>query len=154
MKIQCTDKKTFELTDGPEKLGQLTYDGWLSFKANATAGNDHYKITPKGIFSTSISVTQNDVEAANMQMNWKGHIVISFQRGPAFILKPTGTFGNKYVLEDPDQQKLMLLDPDFNWAKFSYNYTISYDEKPKDVLLVLLAAYAANYCVAVMSAGM
>jgi hypothetical protein len=152
MKIQCIDKKTFELTDSLEKLGHITYDGLFSFKANAIVGNDNYKITPIGIFNTTISVTKNGTEVANLKMNWKGHIIISFQNGQEFILKATGTFLNKYVLEDKDQQKLMLLNPDFNWAKFSYNYSISYDNKPQDILLVLLATYSANYCIAAMSA--
>ena len=125
MEIQCTDKRTFELTDGSEKLGQITYDSLFSFKANAIVGSDNYKITPEGIFSATISVTKNGTEVANLKMNWKGHIIISFQNGQEFILKATGTFLNKYVLEDRDQQKLMLLNPDFNWAKFSYNYSIS-----------------------------
>ena len=154
MKIQCTDKKTFELSDDSQKLGHITYDGLFSFKANAVVGNTHYKIIPKGIFSTIISVTKDDREVASLQMNWKGHIIISFQTGEEFILKATGTFHNKYVLEDRHQQKLILLDPDFNWSKFSYNYTLSYDNKPKDILLVLLTTYAANYYIGVMSAAM
>ena len=112
MKIHCTDKKTFELTDNSEKLGHITYDGLFSFKANATVGNDNYRITSIGIFGTTISVTKNGAEVANMKMNWKGNIIISFQNGQEFILKTTGTFLSKYVLEDKDQQKLMLFDPD------------------------------------------
>jgi hypothetical protein len=46
MKIQCTDKKTFELTDGSEKLGRITYEGLFSYKASAIVGNDNYKIRP------------------------------------------------------------------------------------------------------------
>ena len=151
MDIQCTDRKTFELTDGSEKLGHVTYDRLFSYKASATVGNDIYEITSIGIFNTTVSVIKNGVEIANMQMNWKGHIIVSFQNGEEFILKATGVFLNKYVLEDKDQQKIILLDPDFNWAKFSYNYSISYDNKPKDILLVLLAAYSANYYIAAIS---
>ncbi|HMF73183.1 MAG TPA: hypothetical protein VK616_17005 [Flavitalea sp.] len=151
MNIQCTDKKTIELTDSSEKLGHIAYDGLFSFKANAIVGNDNYKITPIGIFCTAISVTKNGAEVASMQMNWKGHIIISFQNGQEYILKATGTFLNKYVLEDKDQQKLMLLNPDVNWGKLGYNYSISYDNKPQDILLVLLATYSANYCIAAMS---
>ena len=153
MKIVCTDKKTFELTDDSEKLGQLSYVGFFSSKANAIVGNDTYKITPTGIFSTTISVTKDGTEVANLKMNWKGHIVISFQNGQEFILKATGTWLNKYVLEDKNQQKIILLDPGFNWAKFSYNYSISYDHKPQDILLVLLATYSANYHIAAMASA-
>jgi len=137
MKIYCTDKKTFELTDSSEKLGHLTYDSLFSFKANAIVGSDNYKMASLGIFGTIISVTKNGAEVANMKMNWKGNIIISFLSGPEFILKTTGTFLNKYVLEDKDHQKLMLFDPDFNWAKFNYNYSISYHNKPQDIALVL-----------------
>ena len=154
MKIQCTDKKTFELTDGIEKLGHITYDSLFSYKANAMVGNDNYKITPKGIFSTTVSVTNDGMERANMQMNWKGHITISLHNGPEFILKATGTFLNKFMLEDKDQQKLMLFNPDFNWAKFNYNYSVAYDNKPQDILLVLLATYCANYYISAMSGSM
>lgn len=153
MEIKCTDNKTFELTDNSEKLGQLTYESLFSYKANAIVGNDHYEITPKGIFSTSISVTKNGAEIANMQMNWKGNIIISFQNGPEFILKASGFFLNNYILEDQNQQKLMLLNPDFNWSTFNYNYTISYENKPQDLLLVLLATYSANYYIATMSSA-
>ena len=154
MEIQCTGNKTFELTDNSVKLGYITYDGLFSSKANAAVGNDNYRIAPIGILSATISVTKNGTEVANMKMNWKGHIIISFQNGQEFILKATGTFLSKYVLEDKDQRKLMLLSPDFNWAKFSNNYSISYDNKPQDILLVLLAAYSVNYCIAAMSAVM
>ena len=154
MKVQCTNNKTFELMDGSEKLGHLAYDGLFSFKAHAVVGTDDYSITPIGVFNTTISVTKGAMEVASLKMNWKGHIIISFQNGPEFILKAAGTFLNKYVLEDKDGQKLMLLNPDFNWAKFSYNYTIAYDTKPQDLLLVLLTTYAANYYMAAMSAAM
>lgn len=151
MEIQCTNKKTFELTDNSEKLGQIIYDGLFSLKASIIVGSDTYKITPKGIFSSTISVTKNDVEVANLMMNWKGHVIISLQNGHEYILKATGNFHNKYVLEDKDQQKLMLLNPDFNWAKFDYNYSITYDNKPENLLLVLLATYAANYYIAAVA---
>jgi len=151
MKIECVNNKTFELTDGSEKPGRLTYENLFSYKAKAVVSEDNYEITPKGIFSTKISVTKNGSEVASMQMNWKGNITISLQTGQEFILKATGTFLSKYVLEDKDQQKLMLLDPDFNWSKFRYSYTVSSDNKSQNVLLVLLTVYAANYAMAAMS---
>jgi hypothetical protein len=153
MQILSTDKRTFELTDGSDKLGHLTYENLFSFKANAIVGSDKYEITPTGIFSSSISVTKNGIEVANLNMNWKGHITILFPHGQEFILKATGIFMDDYALEDKDRQILMFLDPDFNWSKFVYNYSISYANKPQDLLLVLLATYAANYCITAASAS-
>lgn len=148
MKIQCTDRKTFELKDESEKLGQISYEGLFTFKAQALVGDDHYEITPIGFFSTTIAVTHRGREIATMAMSWKGYIVISFRNGEEYRLKATGPFLNKYVLEDKHHQKLMLLDPDFEWAKFSYKFSISYEDKPEDILLVLLATYAAIFFMA------
>lgn len=151
MRVQCTDSKTFELMDGSEKLGKVNYDSLFSYKAHIIIGDDEYQITPKGFFSTTNVVTKNGAEVANMQMNWKGHIILSFATGQEFILKPTGTFMSKYVVEDKDQQKFILFDPDFNWSKFTYNYNVTFDNKPQNILLVLLATYAANYYMAMMA---
>lgn len=67
MKIQCTDKRTFEFIDGSEKLGHLTYDGLFSLKATVIVGNDHYEINPIGFFSTTVSVTKNGTEVASLK---------------------------------------------------------------------------------------
>ena len=152
MQIQCTDKRTFELTDGPEKLGHISYESLFSFKAKAVVGNDNYEIKPDGIFSTSISVTKNGMVVARLEMDWKANIILSFPDGREFRLKATGVFMSDYALENKDQRILMFLDPDFDWSKFVYNYSISYASKPQDLLLVLLAVYAANYSITAMSA--
>lgn len=153
MKIQCTDNKTFELIDESNKLGQLSYNRLFSFKATLEINKHTYVIEPFGVLKTSVLVTKDDIEIANMKMNWKGQIIISYHSGEEFVLKATGTFLNKYVIENNKNEKLMLLSPDFNWAKFNYNYDISFDKKPDDILLVLLAAYSANYFIASMSAS-
>ncbi|MFD0748757.1 hypothetical protein ACFQZS_01300 [Mucilaginibacter calamicampi] len=154
MKIQCINSKTFELTDGSERSGQIIYDSLFSYKAHIIMGKDEYEINPSGIFSTTICVTKNGTEVANMQMNWKGHIIISFTNGEEYLVRATGTFLNKFVVENKDHQKLMMFDSDINWSKLSYNYNILFDDKPKDILLILLAAYSANYNMALMSAAM
>jgi hypothetical protein len=152
MNIRCTDKKTFELTDESGTLGHIAYNGIFSFKARAFVGTEAYTITPKGIFSTTIVVTQQDQEVASVEMSLKGHMHIAFRNGQAFTLKASGMLQNKYVLENEERQTLLRLTPDFNWAQFNYNYSLSYDDKP-DILLVLLATYAANYHMAAMSSA-
>lgn len=151
MEIQCTDKKTFELTDGARRLGHISYDSLFTHNAVIVTGSDRYEINAVGIFSSTISVSKNGLEVANMQMSWKGDVVISLQNMGEFILKASGLFKSNYVLEDVEKRQLFLLTPDFNWKKFSYSYTISYDTAPKDFLVVLLAVYSANYYIAAMS---
>src|SRR5690554_5943050 len=111
MNIKCTDKKTFELVEGSQQLGHLTYKSLFSFKAQVQVGDDKYDISPKGLFGTEISVTQNNTEVALMKMTFHGGIVIAFQDGKEFILKSVGTFNVKYILEDENQQQILVLHP-------------------------------------------
>lgn len=152
MKIECTDKRTFQLTDNGQSVGQLTYKSLFSYNAEITLTNsDRYQIKPVGFFGTSIAVTKNETEIANLKMNWKGQIVMTFQDGQEFVFKAKGAFLDKYFIENKEEEKLIQFDPHFNWSKFTYNYDISYDKKPEDILFVLLGVYAANYFIAVMS---
>jgi hypothetical protein len=63
--------------------------------------------------------------------------------------------GNAFSLQSKSVsiRSLATRNPDFNRAKFTYNYTISYDHRPQDILLVLLATYSANYYIAAMSSA-
>jgi hypothetical protein len=151
MKVECTDKKTFQLTDDEQSLGQLTYKNLFSYNAEITLTNsDIYEIKPVGFFGTSITVTKNDKEVANLKMNWRGHIVMTFQDEQEFVFKAKGAFHNKFIIENKEEEKQIQYDPKFSWGKFNYNYEISYDQKPEDILFVLLGVYASNYYIAVM----
>ena len=153
MEAKSTDRKTLQLTENGQQLGELIYENLFSFlKAEIKLTNsDLYEVNPAGVFGTSITVTKNGTEIANLKMNWRGQIVFSFQDGQEFILKAKGIFHNKYILENKDQEKLIQFDPKFNWSKFDYNYDIVYDKKPQDILLVLLGVYASNYFIASVS---
>lgn len=152
MEAKSTDKKTFQLTENGQQLGELIYKNLFSHKAEIKLTNSElYEVKPVGIFGTSITVTKNGTEVANLKMNWRGQIVFTFQDGQEFVLKAKGMFYNKYIIENKDEEKLIQFDPHFNWSKFNYNYDITYDEKPQDVLFVLLGVYAANYFIASMS---
>lgn len=152
MEAKSTNKKTFQLTDNGQLLGELIYQNLFSHKAEIRLTNSElYKIAPIGIFGTSITVTKNGAEIANLKMNWRGQIVFTFQNGQEFVLKATGMFNNKFIIENKDEEKLIQFDPKFNWSKFQYNYGITYDEKPQDILFVLLGVYASNYFIASMA---
>ena len=115
MKVECTDKKTFRLTDQAQLLGELTYKNFFSYKAEITLTNsERYEIKPVGFFGTSITVTKNETEIANLKMNWKGQIVMTFQDGQEFVFKAKGVFHNKYVIENKEEEKLIQFDPKFN----------------------------------------
>ncbi len=152
MRIECTDNKTFRLSENDQFLGELAYKSIFSYKAEITLTNsDHYDIKSVGFFGTSIAVTKNEMEIANLKMNWKGQIVMTFQDEQEFVFKAKGVFHNKYVIENKEEEELIRFDPAFNWGKFNYNYEISYDKKPQDILFVLLGVYAANYYIAAVA---
>ena len=152
MEAKSTDRKTFQLTENGQLLGELIYENLFFLTAEIRLTNSElYEIEPVGIFGTSITVTKKGQEIANLKMNWRGQIVFAFQDGQEFVLKAKGFFHNKFVIENKYEEKLFQFDPEFNWSKFNYNYDITYDKKPEDILLVFLGVYAANYFVATMS---
>ena len=152
MEAKSTDRRTLQLTENGQQLGELIYESLFSHKAEIKLTNsDLYEVKPVGIFGTSITVTKNGTEIANLKMNWRGQIVFSFQDGQEFVFKAKGTFYNKFIIENKDEEKLIQFDPKFNWSKFDYNYDITYDKKPQDILFVLLGVYASNYFIASMS---
>ena len=152
MEANSTDKKTFQLIENGQQLGELIYENLFFLKAEIKLANSElYEIKPVGFFGTSITVTKNATEIANLKMNWRGQIVFTFQDGQEFVLKAKGMFYNKYIIENKDKEMLIQFYPKFNWTKFIYNYDITYDEKPQDILFVLLGVYASNYFIAAMS---
>jgi hypothetical protein len=155
MEAKSTDKKTFQLTEDGQHLGELIYENLFFLKAEIKLANSAlYKIAPAGFWGTSINVTKNGTEIAKLVMTWRGQIVISYHDGREFVLKLNAFFHGKYIIENKNQEKLIQLDPKFNWREFHYNYDISYNitnEQSKETLLILLGVYAANYFVACMS---
>jgi hypothetical protein len=156
MEARSTDKKTFQLTENGQLLGELIYENLFFFKAVIKLSNsEFYKIEPAGFFGTSLTVKKNEDEIAKLVMNWRGQIVISYIDGREFVLKLHSFFSGKYIIENQNQENLIQLEAKFNWREFQYNYDISYnitnDGKSKDTLLLLLGVYAANYFIACMS---
>ncbi len=152
MEAKSTDKKTFHLIENDEQLGVLIYESLFFLNAEIKLTNSEvYKIKPAGLFQTSIAVTKNEIEIADLKMNWSGQIVFTFQDSQVFVLKAKSLFHTKYTIENSQKEKLIQFDPKFNWNKSYYNYDITCNEKRQDILLVLLGLYASNYFIAIMT---
>jgi len=117
------------------------------------ANTDVYKINPVDLFQSSISVTKNGNEIANLKMNWSGNIVFTFQNDKVFILKAKSVLHPKYVIENSEKEKIIQFDPKFDWTwdKFHYKYDITFNEKQLDILFIILGVYASNYIIAIMT---
>ncbi|MEZ0611600.1 hypothetical protein ACAW74_24020 [Fibrella sp. WM1] len=152
MKATSTDRKTVQVTENGELIGQLIYDNLFSLAVNIRMANSEvYTVKPVGFFGTTITVTKAGVDVATLKMNWHGQIIFAFQDGEEFALKAKGLFYNKFVIENKDEEQVLQLDPKFNWSKFDYSYDIAYEGKPQNRLLVMLGVYASNYLIATMS---
>lgn len=148
MQATCTNKKTFQLSNKEQLLGELIYKSLFSFSAEIVMHKTEiYLIKPVGIFSNCINVFKNDIVIATLKMNWHGQVVIHFKDGQEYLLKAMGLLQSKYIVENKNGEPFILLDPQFNWSKFNYNYTISYEKQPQDVFFVLLCIYATNYLI-------
>ena len=155
METKSINNKTIQLTENGKLIGELIYETIFLSKAQIKFPNsDSYQINPIGIFRSTTVVTKNEIVIANLKMNWRGQILFSFKDGQEYILKGIGPFYSKYNIESKDHQKLIELEPKFNWKKMAYNYTITYPKKPDDILLILLAVYACNYTISSMAGVM
>lgn len=156
MEAKSTDKKTFQLTENGQLLGELIYENLFLMKAEIRLGNDEiYQVKLVGLFGSSIAVTKNGAEVARLVMTWRGEIVFTFNDGQEFVLKLKGMFSNNYFIENQNGEKLIQLESKFNWRNFQYTYNIAYevkyDKNPHGLLLILLGVYAVNYFIASMS---
>ncbi len=156
MNAHSKDRKTFQLTDNDQLLGELIYEHLFDLKAEIKLPDTEvYHLAPVGFFGTSIVITKDGNKVASLAMNWKGQIIITFQNDRAYALKLNGLFHNRFILENREQESVLQLEPKFNWKQFHYNFDISYDitndNEPKDKLLLLLTVYAANFFISAMS---
>lgn len=157
MEANSTDKKTFQLTENGQQLGELIYENsFTQMKAEIKLSNSEvYKIVPVGFFGTSITVTKDGNKIASLSMSWDGKIIISFQDNREYALKLKGIFQSQVFLENTNKENIMYFEPHFNWTDVRLNHTITYDIKndneSKDYLLILLGVYATNYFIATIS---
>ncbi|MFT3793093.1 hypothetical protein [Flavobacterium sp.] len=152
MEAKSTNRRTFQLLENEQILGELAYENLLFLKATITLGDaTPYEIKPVGLFGTSITVTQNKTEIANLQMNWRGQIVFAFPNKQQLVLKPKGLLNNSYVIENSEKEILFQFHPRFNWSKFNCHFDITHYKEPEELLVVLLGVYASNYLIAAMA---
>lgn len=152
MEAKSINNKTYQLTENGQLLGEIIYESILSTKAEIKLPNSEtYKVEQVGIFDTGMIVSKQGMEIAKLEMNWRGQIVFHFQDGQEFILKAKGWLGNKFVIENSNEDVLFQLDSTLNWRKLNYNFDILIENKTQNILVVLLGVYAANYFLASMS---
>ena len=67
MEAKSTDQKTFQLTEGRQLLGELIYENLFYTKAAIKLPPaERYEINQVDFFGTSLAVTKNGSEVANL----------------------------------------------------------------------------------------
>jgi len=154
MEAISTNKKTFQLQENGQLIGELLYESLFFRNAEIKLSDaECYVIKPQGVFETTFSLSKNATDIATFGMNWRGHIEFVMADGQEFVLKGKGFFHNKYILENKAGEVLMFFKPEFVWRKFRYNYCIYFDKIPLKNHLVLFAVYATNYIISTASSA-
>ena len=100
MEARSINRKTFQLTENGQLLGELVYKNLFFLSGKIKLSNsDVFEIKPVGIFGASFKVTKNGTEIANLRMNWRGRIVFTFHDGQEFVLKRKVYFTTNTLLK-------------------------------------------------------
>lgn len=145
MKVNCINKKTYQLMDNGQCEGQLTYIKSFSRKAQITLKNQEcYQIKPLGFLKKGISITCNDKEIATLHANWKGQIIINYPDKGKYVFKTKGLFNKSYTIENSKRKTVLQCKPRTKWGKLQCDYDISYCSMAEQSF-ILTGIYAANY---------
>jgi len=158
-KVKSEDTKHFSLTINDKEIGSLQYEKWFSLKAEMILGGTRtYQIEPKGFWGTTIELKQHENVLLNFKMNWNGNIIINTKFDGTerdFIFKNKGIFKNVYLLLNKEEEELIVIQPDFKWSKFNYDYNISttdrFDNLDFNLILLLTAIHCVNYYMTMIS---
>lgn len=159
--VTADNQRHFTATAGTRSVGELTYPKWFTFDATLSLPDQEpYQIKPKGFWGTTIELLQHDQVLLRFKMGWNGNIILhtAFHgQEQDFVFKQQGFFKHRYVLTDAQEQELLVVQPDFKWKKFNYEYTITsadaFESLATKNLLVLVAVYCANYYITMMTSA-
>lgn len=150
---------SFDLTQGDQLIGKLSYKNWFTFKALIEMVNNiNYQVESKGLWGTTIELKDNDKVILKFKMNWNGEIVIqtySSDIEEGYIFRHKGFFKESFILADQEGIELLIMKPNFKWNKMNYEYQITTSNdfeffSNKEVLL-MSSLHCANYYISMMS---
>ena len=157
--FKSSDARRFMVTAENEKIGELSYDNWYSFKSELllTTG-EAFQVEPKGFWGTTIELRKAGVVLLNFKMHWDGSVIIKTRfdnEESNYNFKYKGIFKTSFVLQDENEKVFLEIQPDFQWSKLSYYYRISttdeFDQIYRNKVLLLTTVHCANYFKHMMS---
>jgi hypothetical protein len=159
-KVTASGNQDFQLLANDSLVGTLRYPHWYSIKAGITlADGSTFQVEPRGFWGTTIELKNEHNVLLTFKMSWNGDIIIKSKlndTGKAFVFKSKSVLKHTYALQDKKGRELLVIQPDFQWSKLNYNYTISTTEHSAEVesqaLLLLMVIHCANYFMTMMAA--
>jgi hypothetical protein len=152
-KANSTNSRDFDLTAGDEKIGQLKYAQWYSFKSEISmADNSSYQFEPKGFWDSKIELKKGKEKLLDFEMGWKGILINISDSKQQYLLKLKGLLSSTFVLVDTNQKELMAIETDFKWTKFTLDFNIEtsneFDNFDNKEIILLTALHCVNYYMA------
>jgi hypothetical protein len=151
-KTNSTNSQNFNLTSDNQRIGELIYKKWYSFKAEILMSDGaNYQLEPKGFWDSKIELKESTKTLLEFKMGWKGIMITTFfnNRKENYLLKLSGLLSSKFILVDTRESELLTAETDFKWNKLNYDYNIEttpyFDDFENKELLVLTLLHCINY---------
>ncbi|TGE06592.1 hypothetical protein [Hymenobacter fodinae] len=151
--VKANGTREFHLLAADTQVGVLHYPEWYTLKADVQLANGSaYQVEPRGFWGTTLELKDQQTVLLSFKMNWSGDIIIKSKldaSAKVLVFKSKSVLKHTYVLHDKEGRELLTIQPDFQWSKLNYNYTITttpdFEQVESQALLLLMAVHCANY---------
>ena len=132
-----------------ESLGKLDYTSWFGVSAEILLPDGEVcHIGKASLWKGTLQMTRNEIILCTFKCNSKSNMEITMANGQILLMKRAGMFKSGYKLLDNEENILLILNKNFRFANFSFNYSVELSKQHtilSDSTLVLFAVYAAKY---------
>lgn len=131
-------RRTFELTDGNESYGQISYPGFFKRKASVKTASGFWIFHHKNFFSRTILITNaNGLTIAKLDRYWfSSNALLQLENGTIYKFSRLSFWNRKFEWAD-DQQKQLLTFKGRLFSKIFLDITLDKNTRPDSLLLLL-----------------
>ena len=148
------------MTNENSAIGELTYAKWYSFDAEIQlADHSTYQFEPTGFWESKIELKKAENVLLGFRMGWHGIVVKTNFNGNEqnYLLKTKSLLSSKFILVDAAENELLVVDTDFKWSKFNFDYTIDtsteFDRTENKGIMLLTILHCINYYLTIIAAA-
>ncbi len=131
--IKAIDSKNYVLEQNQNVLGKLIYDSAFSCDKATVQIKDEsiFRIENESNWSSDYIVKKGEQKLFKTKLNWSSELIISTlnqDNSNEYKLKAKGFWGDKHVLLDQTQNELFVVQSEYKWKKFNYEYSFKSTE--------------------------